>query len=656
MVRNRQPLARRVLLAAAAVAASCGALGPRALRFDATPQRGAGAVAGAPVGWVGDYGARIDDEQMWNALAARPLHEATARSESVKTIIDLADHNRLYFLDSKQWFFHCRFVRQFIDPMVGLDQFNDEQYRSPTRRFILGSVVHYRDSDIWAYELVWLDNLDVARTVESFNLVKNALWIGDKLRYHPVPAPHIAGTAEFRRRVPVAVSDEIFGGARYQAVTPGEAFGTLHFLDEPIDPTKVSPRDIIVVDGVPLDLPVSAGVITGQFQAPLSHIAVLSANRHTPDMALRGATSDATLRRLDGKLVRLLVTLQDFTIGPATVAEAERAWKERAVGKPLHLRRKDKDVGLPSLAEFAKGDTPLVGAKAAQMGELRRFLPATMLPRAFALPFCGYLMHLKRNRIDSEINQMLADPLFKRDRARRERALAALRDRIVHAPIDPALVVRVRARIESMFPGTRVRFRSSTNAEDLPGFNGAGLYLSTIAPAHPSDDQVADALRKVWASVWSFQGFEERSYFGIDGAEVGMAVLVQESIDDIAAIGVAITANPYDRTRAGVLINVQDAGGSVTSPAPGEIPEQVLVHSWPEPSVERITSSSRSPGRPVMEHQELLAFSQVLRDVHRHFCDDDPNEPRAMDVEFLLAGKERRIVVVQARPYRMNWD
>src|SRR5262249_61529227 len=123
------------------------------------------------------------------------------------------------------------------------------------------------------------------------------------------------------------------------------------FVGGPFDPTKVAPHDIVVVDGAPLDLPVCAGVVASQFQPPLSHIAVLSANRHTPDITVRGAFGDPALRRLEGKLVRLQVTLQDYTIGPATQVEAERAWKTRRPGKPMRLRRRDKEVGLPALAE-----------------------------------------------------------------------------------------------------------------------------------------------------------------------------------------------------------------------------------------------------------------------------------------------------------------
>src|SRR5262249_50856622 len=153
-----------------------------------------------------------------------------------------------------------------------------------------------------------------------------------------------------------------------------------------------------------------------------------------------------------------------------------------------------------------------------------------------------YLNHLQRSGADLELKKMLADPSLGRDPQKREQALASLRKKITDSTVDSNLTKAIRARIAQLFPGRRVRFRSSTNAEDLPGFNGAGLYQSVVVAANPTEDQIADALKQVWASVWSFQGVEERTYFGIPPEEVAMAILVQESIDDVSAIGVAITA------------------------------------------------------------------------------------------------------------------
>ena len=44
-----------------------------------------------------------------------------------------------------------------------------------------------------------------------------------------------------------------------------------------------------MLDAVPNDISIVAGQITAEFQTPLAHINVLSVNRGTPNMALRGA-------------------------------------------------------------------------------------------------------------------------------------------------------------------------------------------------------------------------------------------------------------------------------------------------------------------------------------------------------------------------------
>src|SRR5262249_24212838 len=144
----------------------------------------------------------------------------------------------------------------------------------------------------------------------------------------------------------------------------------------------------------------------------------------------------------------------------------------------------------------------------------------------------------------------------------------------------------------------------------------------------------ADALKQVWASVWSFQGVEERTYFGISPEEVAMAILVQESIDDVSTIGVAITANPYAQALPGVFINAQVGSGSVTSPGSGEVSEQALVHIYPGMAVERMSSSSLAGGKQLLTDGELLALGKVLVDIQHHFNGSDWATDSAMDVEF----------------------
>jgi hypothetical protein len=458
--------------------------------------------------------------------------------------------------------------------------------------------------------------------------------------------------------MPVVTTDDIFANTRYQPLNPGEAYGYLRFFDGPVDPARVRPFDIVVLAEVPLDLPVCAGVITSQLQTPLSHVAVLSANRGTPNMALRDANHDTSLRALDGQLVRLHVTPQEYAIDRTSQQDAERAWNAHRPAQMAHLHRSDADVGLPPLDQIGPGDVDTVGAKAAQMGALAQITPALPLPRAFGLPFHAYVEHLRRNRLDAELSRMLADPQFQTDPTVRERSLATFRDHIVAAPVDPVLLTRVRNEIHARFPNVGVRFRSSTNAEDLPGFNGAGLYLSTRTDANPTNAQIADAIRRVWASTWNFQGFEERTYYRIPQDEVAMGILVQESIDDDVATGVAITANPFDEGRPGFYINAQVSEGSVTSAGTGEVAEQSIFYTYPAPgALERLSSSSRTHGGRVLNDDELTTLSHHLASIRDFFFGNvEWQTGQAMDVEFLVAGPSRRVVIVQARPFAVRWN
>ena len=54
------------------------------------------------------------------------------------------------------------------------------------------------------------------------------------------------------------------------------------------------------------------------------------------------------------------------------------------------------------------------------------------------------------------------------------------------------------------------RFRSSTNAEDLENFNGAGLYDSKAAKKNHKTKTIDAAIKEVWASLWNFRAFNER--------------------------------------------------------------------------------------------------------------------------------------------------
>ncbi len=620
---------------------------------------------GAAVHPDADYADAIPSPEVWAALAASPGRERLARTEVVKVIVDLDDHDRIYFLQSRRWeihyFFASRFLSTALHPVEDHAVFNIREYRRPDRRFVLGTLMHQRDTGAWWYELVAGDTLDVPRTVRVFNAIRARLWVGEQLRYHPVPPAHDDARAEFTRAgVAVLSSDEIYAGMVYQPVNPGVAYGTLRLIDGALDPSRVRRTDVLVLAHAPLDLPVCAGVITQEFQTPLSHLAILASNRGTADMGLRDALRNPELRALDGRLVRLSVTPQGWSLSAASLPEAERAWeamRPRSTSLPALSTR---DVGLPALSTLRRASLDVAGAKAAQLGELAAIGGAVVVPRGFVIPFAAYLAHGQRSGAHALRDALLADPAARADPDRLSTQLRLLRERIAGSPLDPALLAAVRARVRELIPTRRVRLRSSTNAEDLPGFNGAGLYRSVVIEADATDAALSDAIRAVWASTWNLQAHQERSFFRIDESRVAMAVLVQESIDDDVVDGVAITANPFNEGRPAYFINAQvagDEGGSVTSARADQVPEQVIYYTYGETGeFERIARSSLTNGAAVMTDAELIHLAEALRAIHERFVPDPWDHAHAMDVEFILHGPRRELVVVQARPYSLRYD
>jgi rifampicin phosphotransferase len=306
------------------------------------------------------------------------------------------------------------------------------------------------------------------------------------------------------------------------------------------------------------------------------------------------------------------------------------------------------------LSEIDPHDIARFGAKTAQLAKVAQIIGITT-PRAFGLPFEGYARFLAANGLDRRIATLLADTTLRHDPVRLRTALDELRAAIVAAPVPPALTDAIAARIAVVLRGSpRVRLRSSTNSEDLAGFSGAGLYRSAkIDPASRAD--LERGLREVWASVWGWEAFAERDWYGIDHAKVAMAILVQESIDDDLVNGVAITGNPYFEGRPAVFINAQVRGGSVTSAAGGEVPEQVLYYTYETGrGLERISESSRAKGQRLVPDGEVKRFADQLEQIHREFVGEAVGSENAVDVEFLIRAN-RELVIVQARPYRMRW-
>jgi hypothetical protein len=610
----------------------------------------------------------VTDPEVW----ARLQHSAGAAlpgSQVVKVIVDRRGGVLTpYFLDTVRYPNHVDFCRR-LDPRVDAG-FDTVMYRSPDRPFVLSTLTRLPgaqpEEDVYWLELWPGDNLAAEAILETLELIRGACFFGDRLLFK-------AASSDQRRRLTVDASPgqvarlgglldqgAIYRGATYQGLTLGTAYGRLRILHDDADMSAaladLTPYDVVVAEGIPLEIGPVSGLITSEHQTPLAHVAVLSANRGSPNCAVLGAHGLPEVVDLEGSWVRLEVERAGYSITAVPETEARVAVDERLRTMAERAPRLIADAsrhGLPGLAQRISRDAAVVGAKSAALAALyrRRPLRRYAVP-GFTVPVADYLDHVAA---DEDIRGAMA----RLDAARRGQGsagdsvtarLADLRTAILVSEVDPALVAAIRARIQAWGPEADVIFRSSSNCEDLPGFNGAGLADSFRAAGPLTDELVSDRLRQVWASLWSDRGYAERAAFGIDQTRAAMAVLVQPVITHTAHV-VAITTNTVKPGPIpAYFLNLLPSGSLVTD-ADSDSAEQLLLFDDRPACAEVLCFAGAATGS-LLPEDSLESTLAMLRTVDRLVRRRAGGRCEAADVEFLvLAEPGPRIALLQARPY-----
>lgn len=654
---------RRLALAAAL---GCGAatLGCGAAQTPPAPR--ACAIDGAAPDSVG----RIDCERDFALLAVARDDAVFAHTLTLNVLIDREDGSRLYFIHTGRFGLHYDFAVEYLDrpgltPVGTHAEFNALNYARPGRRFVLAQAVKYEDQDLLTVQLAAGDNAPADMIADLISRVAEAMFDGDRLYFRPVSVEQEARAAELPGAVRVVSTDAVFSGQAYQPLNAGAGYGTLRFLRATqLGATPPAPTDVVVLDRVPNDIPTVGGIVTAEFQTPLSHVNVLARGRGTPNMALRGAFDDAELRALEGTLVRLDVAPQEFSVEPASLDDAQAWWDAIRPAEPL-VPTADLSVDdLVDLAGDVAGAQPpgldaaaYAGAKAANYAQLAAIEGVPTPGEAFAIPFSWYARHVAAAGLGADIDAVAKDyaagDLAGEDL---ERALFAIRWAIFTAPMDAGDLARLVDRLRAGFGDARVRFRSSTNVEDLEEFSGAGLYTSVGASLEEGEGAIAAAVRTVWASAWNPSAFVERDFYRVDHRAVMMGVLANRAYPDERANGVALTINEFSERRPGFYINAQDGDVLVTNPTGLAVPEQLLYYTWyEEPQIEVIARSNLTGGAPVLDVETVDRLGTALEAVHARFRElYDPERRQrefAVDVEFKVDA-DGNLVLKQARPLK----
>ncbi len=622
-----------------------------------------------PTDVIPDYSAQVGCRADFDALASDPLDASIPGAQSSKTVIDRVDGDTLYFTNSELYPIHYEFASAFLSgnglPIVGdLGTFNNTEYYSPDRRFVLGAVTWYEEPGVWVYEIAPYDTADVDLIALAYRSIADNAYFGEELYFHPTSESVKAVAEGLPADVKQISTEELYAGITYQPLNLGTAMGQLRFYRATEVEDYVNYREIVVLDEIPNDISVVAATVTGEFQTPLAHINVLAQNRGTPNMALTGAYDNEVLRALEGKWVELTVEALEWRVREVTEAEAD-AWWEAHAPEPLVIEPMDvsvtglwncEDILDPSkpLADAIHERVPAFGGKATNMGGLVMIGEDVPTPPCFATPLYYYDQHMRAHGLWDRYAALTEDPEWADNRVRAE-LLYAFQDEIQAAPLDPAFLALVMAKIDTDFARAKMRFRSSTNAEDLGNFTGAGLYTSKSGEWDDAGLDIEDAIKEVWASVWGPRAYEEREYWGIDHTQVGMAMLSNPAYDGEDANGVAVTGNIYDTSglEPAFYVNVQRGENSVVLPEDGDTTDQFLYYfAMPgQPIVYIAHSNLIGEGETVLTEAQVYELGVALSATHQYFYEAYGTSGGfyAMDTEFKFV--DGHVELKQARPY-----
>ncbi len=577
-------------------------------------------------------------------------------------VIDRKNKNKIYYVNSQKYRFHKDFLIGNYLVLKGQNLFEDI-YIKENRRFIVGTIAFQKPVGKFTFEF-WDGDLIPADQIKTTYDVINKTFF-EAVAFKPNSIRHDELTAEMPiKRI---TSDEISKNQEYLPLNMATGIGRVHIIDKIDDTVEIGYNEILVLNEVPVNLPPVAGIILTKPTSPLTHINILSKGWGIPNAYIKNA--DELFKELNGFWIKFETKAADYSYKPADkrILDEYQAQQEE-LGKiikapPSNLEAKQ----VKTLQQIRKGDSIIYGAKAANLGEVtNRKIPNVVVPNGFAIPFASYDKFMKANGFDEVLEDLRYEHEFVHNPRYRREKLEEFRAQIQKGKFDAELKREILDKWQNVLGKKGVFVRSSSNAEDLPDFSGAGLY--TTVKNVKEDEKIIEAVKSVWASLWNFEAYEARERNFVDHNGTYMGVLVQTGVD-MTNGGVMITKDPFDNENKGAVYiaavwghNVQVVGDS-DGGKKETIPEQIL-YSPKSNAVQILTRSNQetvmsfddkgglkedpiSTERRVLSDEVARSLVKVAQQIKTAF-----GGKREQDIEW--GYKNGQIFILQSRPYISN--
>jgi hypothetical protein len=621
------------------------------------PQRRAARPATPPAAQPTRYLHRLASKVEFDRLARIYYQGRFAALPHLMFAIDRAAAGKVYYVNSKRYALHGDFLNANYLTLERGREFYRHNYLEAQRRFILGTLAYQPRLNKYTFEFWEGDLANAAIVQEAYRALQASFFAPLAFKPNSVQQEEAAAQVSDLPRI---LPGELNPPQDYVPLNEGKNAGVLRIVERLTDETILDRNEIVIFIEPPISLTPVSGVITTSFATPLAHVNLLAKNWGVPNAFIKGAAE--TYQPLVGKFVYFETRAAGFTLRPATSNEAAERGRQLAQRADLITPPADLEFkALTELKDQRRTDAQRFGAKSANLGEVLFAVKANRVrditvPPGFTVPFFYYEQFLQENRLDEAILELLGNDRFNHDAAYRKAQLGELRGKIQNGRVNADFSQAVLEKKRALFGSQGVFARSSTNSEDLPNFNGAGLYTSV--PNVREDQALLAAIKTVWASLWNYEAYEARESFGLNHAGVYPAVLIQQGINAEAA-GVLITANPFDRAERGAVYVNAKRGLGIRVVEGRRVPEQLLF----QPKSNAVRVLTRSGDDTMLTFDEHGGVRAVKIETERAVLTDAVVRRLAraalqiqrvfrgvpQDIEWLTVGTQ--IFIVQSRPY-----
>jgi len=279
-----------------------------------------------------------------------------------------------------------------------------------------------------------------------------------------------------------------------------------------------------------------------------------------------------------------------------------------------------------------------VGGKAARLAQLVR--AGFRVPPGFCIPVAAYERFVAVNRLDRTLRLELGrKPLEAMRWEELWDTALRIRSAFLAAAIPRAVATAIAQAVAGLGAETPLAVRSSAPGEDSASGAFAGLHESRVGVV--GGPAVLEAVKLVWASLWSDAALLYRRELGLDPSRSRMAVLVQALVREDRS-GVAFGRDPRQAAREQAI--VEAVAGPCGDLVDGLVdPDRFLLDRESGELLEWRRGARTGGGQdaPLLADPDLKALHRSLRDVEALF-----GWPPDME----WTGRGAQLTLLQSRP------